>query len=90
MKDSDRRGTHDATVSFGMIGSVQPGAPRRVLCMLPTSFDRSAAESDPAAALYVRSYLLIRFTAGLIGLLLPTGLFVLDGIWLAGSWPATR
>lgn len=71
-----------------MIGSVQPGAPRRVLGMLPTSFDRSAAESGPAAALYVRSYLLIRFTVGLIGLLLPTTLFVLDGIWLAGSWRA--
>lgn len=51
------------------------------------TFERPAdlrSETDPRA-LYARSYLLIRLVIGFVGVLLPTLLFALDGLFLRGG-----
>lgn len=51
------------------------------------TFQRPANLSDSGdpRVLYARSYLLIRVIVGVIGVLLPTSLFVLDGFFLKGG-----
>jgi hypothetical protein len=51
------------------------------------TFQRPAdlANRDDPRVLYARSYLLIRVIVGVIGVLLPTSLFVLDGFFLKGG-----
>lgn len=51
------------------------------------TFERPASltdDQDPAV-LYARSYLLIRVIVGVLGVLLPTLLFILDGLFLRGG-----
>lgn len=58
----------------------------RLMSRLTTdTFQRPQDLSDGADALYARSYLLIRLVVGGIGILLPTLLFVLDGLVLKGG-----
>lgn len=51
------------------------------------TFERPAVltDDDDPAVLYARSYLLTRVIVGVLGVLLPTLLFVLDGFFLRGG-----
>lgn len=51
------------------------------------TFDRPTdlRDGDDPRVLYARSYLLIRVIVGVIGVLLPTALFALDGLFLKGG-----
>lgn len=66
--------------------ALQGGTMGRLTSRLTTdTFQRPRDLSDGADALYARSYLLIRLVVGGIGILLPTLLFVLDGLVLKGG-----
>jgi len=56
-----------------------------VLHLTTDTFARPVDPHDDARVLYVRSYLLIRTTVGLLGALLPTMLFLLEWAFLRGD-----
>jgi hypothetical protein len=50
------------------------------------TFERPAVLGDDPKSLYARSYLLIRALVGVIGVLLPTAMFALEGTLLKSGW----